>query len=307
MEQIIDEHIDAWDPIGIADCDAHEYDIEVREICRRLSAQEIIRLDVLTKIIHDVFAEYFGRDIFSRRNTFAETRTTAEKIFTDLAAHGVKVSDEYEISAEEKLENLRLEELKTLTETYRDKKLDLNVPFTFRLLVEMIFNANDWKHGKEVAEKILAAYDTPEKILQAGFECVSKPIKSYANIRPRINLLFKISELLVENYGDKLPATFNEFFRIMNLNGFTIAHVKYNLIRTSYADFDKHVLRTSNRTKIAEGETLYEIRRSLQTIKTSATWHEIFYLLFWHGQEFCTESESKCTICPLSKICPSGV
>ena len=305
MEQIIEKHLNAWDPIGIADCDSHEYDIEVREICRRLSAQEIIRLGVLTKIIHDVFDEYF--ESCPQYYTFAETRTTAEKILADLKAQGFNVSDEYEISDAEKIELRRLEELRILTEIYRYKKLDLNVPFTFRLLVEMIFNANHIECGREVTEKILAAYDTPEKILQAGFERVSQPIKSYVNIRPRINRLFKISELLVENYGDKLPATFAELPDIPNIGAGIISDIIYELIKTSEVDFDKHVLRTANRTKIAEGETLYEIRRSLQTIKTSATWHEIFYSLFWHGQEFCTESEPKCKICPLFEICPSGV
>lgn len=65
MLKIIDKHIDAWDPIGIADCDVHEYDIEVGAICGCPAMEEVITLGKLTKIIHDVFRQYFGEGTFS--------------------------------------------------------------------------------------------------------------------------------------------------------------------------------------------------------------------------------------------------
>lgn len=301
MEKIIEPHIDAWDPVGIADCDVHEYDIEVGAICSRLSDHEVITLGSLTKIIHDVFVYYFSKDIFSRNNTFAETRTVAEKILADLKAQGYKVSDDYEISAEEELECVQLEESQILTETYRNREVNAKVPFTFCTFAKMFFCANR-SDGKEIAEKILAAYDTPEKILQAGQERVYEIIRSYRNIKSAGKRFFETSKFLAETCGGKLPATFAEFLTLPNLDANVAMRIEDGLIKNSDADYGKHILRVANRTKLAAGRTLFEVQRGLREFKGVVTWRE----LFWHGQEFCT-SEPKCSICPLSKICPSGV
>ena len=293
MLKIIDKHINAWDPVGIADCDVHEYDIEVSAIGGCLAMEEVITLGGLTKIIHDVFRKYFGKgtfsNIFSRKNTFAETRAVAEKILADLKAQGFKVSDEYEISAEEELERLQLEELKILTETYSEDKFNTDVPFTFRALVESIFMPNQYKRYGEVAEKILAAFDPPEKILQASQERLYELV-FYGNLRARCRALFKILKILAER--DKLPETFTEFFKVTNLYEDLI---KYGLIVNSDADFAGHVLRVATRMKIAEAERPVRVPQNLQP------------KLFWHGKEICTEHEPKCKICPLSKICPSKI
>ena len=288
---LIGECIDENGNIVIND---DEYDIEVSEIGGCLAMEEVITLGGLTKIIHDVFRQYFGKGIFSniflRKNTFAETRAVAEKILADLKAEGFKVSDEYEISAEEELERLQLEELKILTETYSEDKFNTDVPFTFRALVESIFMANQYKRGREVAEKILAAFDPPEKILQASQERLDELIFPNGNLRARGKMLFKILKILAER--DKLPETFTEFFKVTNLYEDLI---KYGLIVNSDADFNEHVLRVANRMKIAEAERLVRVPQNLQS------------KLFWHGKEICTEHEPKCDACPLSKICPSRI
>ncbi|MBR3498124.1 MAG: hypothetical protein IKO05_03930 [Selenomonadaceae bacterium] len=304
MIEAVKKAINKWDPMNlIGECidengniviNDDEYDIEVSEIGGCLAMEEVITLGGLTKIIHDVFRQYFGKGIFSniflRKNTFAETRAVAEKILADLKAEGFKVSDEYEISAEEELERLQLEELKILTETYSEDKFNTDVPFTFRALVESIFMANQYKRGREVAEKILAAFDPPEKILQASQERLDELIFPNGNLRARGKMLFKILKILAER--DKLPETFTEFFKVTNLYEDLI---KYGLIVNSDADFNEHVLRVANRMKIAEAERLVRVPQNLQS------------KLFWHGKEICTEHEPKCDACPLSKICPSRI
>ncbi len=302
--EAVKKAINKWDPMNLIgeyiDKDGNivinddEYDIEVSEIGGCLAMEEVITLGGLTKIIHDVFRQYFGKGIFSniflRKNTFAETRAVAEKILADLKAQGLKVSDEYEISAEEELERLQLEELKILTETYSEDKFNTDVPFTFRALVESIFMANQYKRYGEVAEKILAAFDPPEKILQASQERLDELIFPNGNLRARGKMLFKILKILAER--DKLPETFTEFFKVTNLYEDLI---KYGLIVNSDADFNEHVLRVANRMKIAEAERLVRVPQNLQS------------KLFWHGKEICTEHEPKCDACPLSKICPSRI
>ncbi|MBQ3726781.1 MAG: hypothetical protein II902_06950 [Selenomonadaceae bacterium] len=305
--EAVKKAINKWNPMNLIgegiDKDGNivinddEYDIEVSEIGGCLAMEEVITLGGLTKIIHDVFRKYFGKgtfsNIFLRKNTFAETRAVAEKILADLKAQGLKVSDEYEISAEEELERLQLEELKILTETYSEDRFNTDVPFTFRALVESIFMANQYKRGREVAEKILAAFDPPEKILQASQERLDELIFPNGNLRARGKMLFKILKILAER--DKLPETFTEFLMLPNLDDNLAAKIKYGLIVNSDADFYEHVLRVATRMKIAEAERPVRVPQNLQP------------KLFRHGKEICTEHEPKCKICPLSKICPSRI
>ena len=171
-----------------------------------------------------------------------------------------------------------LARLKILQETYREEDFDTNLPLTFRSLVKMLFGHSE--RDREVTEKILAAYKTPEEILQNGLEPLLDCVRPYGNLRQKAKWLFKISELLVENYDGKLPETFAELLDIPNLGAGIISNIKYKLIRNSDADYDKHVLRVANRT----------------------SWEDD-HKLFWHGQKICKD-EPKCSICPLLS-CPS--
>ena len=178
-----------------------------------------------------------------------------------------------------------LARLKILQETYREEDFDTNLPLTFRSLVEMLFG--DSERGREVAEKILAAYDMPEEILQNGLEPLLDCVRPYGILRPEAKWLFNISQLVKENYGGKLPETFSALFEVPNLETHIICNIRHELIKNSDADYDKHVLRVANRTKIDEDDTSLEDEHKL----------------FWHGQKICKD-EPKCSICPLLS-CPS--
>lgn len=177
-----------------------------------------------------------------------------------------------------------LARLKILQETYREEDFDTNVPLTFRLLVEMIFGRNE--RGRKVTKRILAAYRTPEEILQAGLERLYKCVHD-ENFRINARWLLEISQLVTENYGDKLPETFSALFEMPNLDTCIINGIRHNLIRNSVADYDEHVRRVTNRTNIAERDLDWEDEHKL----------------FFHGQKICAD-EPKCSICPLS-TCPS--
>lgn len=72
--------IDTWDPIDLLCCHAppDEYDIEIRQIVLQSSYIDNISAENLARIIHNVFLESFGEEVFTR--SFDESFLIAEKI-----------------------------------------------------------------------------------------------------------------------------------------------------------------------------------------------------------------------------------
>lgn len=84
MEEIITKYINKWDPIGILIYNPNEYDIEISEICKRLSKQRNLTEDNLAKVIADVFEEYFGKNNCVKGRSLKDSKKVAKQILAEL-------------------------------------------------------------------------------------------------------------------------------------------------------------------------------------------------------------------------------
>ena len=69
---------------------------------------------------------------------------------------------------------------------------------------------------------------------------------------------------------------------------------------------DTHVLRLSQRLGLTENSDPAKIEVDLMQIVPHDKWVRIADLLIFHGRQVCAAKKPQCSVCVLSKLCPSA-
>lgn len=204
-------------------------------------------------------------------------------------------------------DNLKLEELKILEETYAGAIPELKFNSAFELLVAVILSAQCTdKRVNIVTAELFPIANTPEKILQLGQSKLEEIIRPCGYFRAKAKHIILTSEKLLREYGGEVPADFDELIKLPGVGRKTANVVTSVAFKNPAIAVDTHVFRISNRTKIAEGSTPLEVELGLQKIIPKEKWSAAHHWLIWHGRLICTSRSPKCKECPLNKICPSS-
>ena len=204
-------------------------------------------------------------------------------------------------------DEIKLEELRILEETYRGAVPQLKFDSAFELLVAVILSAQCTdKRVNQVTQKLFPLANTPKKILQLGQVKLEEIIRPCGLSRSKAKHIVESSKLLLDNYGGEVPSDFDELIKLPGVGRKTANVVTSVAFKTPAIAVDTHVFRLANRMKLAEGKTPLEVEHGLQKIIPREKWSEAHHWLIWHGREICKARNPKCNDCPLSKICPSS-
>lgn len=204
-------------------------------------------------------------------------------------------------------EKILREELRILEETYRGAVPQLKFNSPFELLVAVILSAQCTdKRVNEVTKILFPTADTPEKILQLGQAQLEEIIKPCGFFRMKAKHIIETAQILIERHGGEVPSDFDELIKLPGVGRKTANVVTSVAFKTPAIAVDTHVFRLANRMKLAEGKTPLEVELGLQKIIPRSKWSDAHHWLIWHGREICAARKPKCSICPLSKVCPSA-
>ena len=193
-----------------------------------------------------------------------------------------------------------------LEKLFKDKSVYSWV--SFEILVAVILSAQCTdKRVNEVTKILFPLADTPEKILQLGQARLEEIIRPCGLYKSKAKHIIETSKILLENYGGKVPSDFDELLKLPGVGRKTANVILSVSFGTPALAVDTHVFRLANRLKLAEGKTPLEVELGLKEIIPRSKWSEAHHWLIWHGREICTARKPKCSICPLSKICPAAM
>ena len=209
--------------------------------------------------------------------------------------------------AEIDMDDFRHEELRILEETYRGAIPELKFNSTFELLIAVILSAQCTdKRVNEVTKILFPLANTPEKILQLGQSKLEEIIRPCGYFRAKAKHIVESAQILIDNYGGEVPSDFDELIKLPGVGRKTANVVTSVAFKNPAIAVDTHVFRLANRMKLAEGKTPLEVELGLQKIIPREKWSDAHHWLIWHGREICAARKPKCSICPLSKVCPSA-
>ena len=204
-------------------------------------------------------------------------------------------------------ERARVEALfRRFSETVENPKTELEFqdPFTLVVAVALSAQATD-KQVNKATEKLFAVADTPARMLALGEEGLIPFIASIGLFRTKARNVIKLSRIVEEEYGGKVPLNRQALQKLPGVGRKTASVVLNELGIEPAIAVDTHVFRVSHRLKLSAGKTPDAVEADLMALVPAPYLTRAHHWLILHGRYTCVARRPKCEECPVRDLCPS--
>jgi len=184
-------------------------------------------------------------------------------------------------------------------------KTELYFINSYTLLVAVILSAQATDAGvNKVTKDLFQSIDTPQKMLTFGLEGLMRSIKTIGLYPSKAKNIIKMSQLLVDHYGGKIPETRTELESLPGV-GRKTANVVLNVVfKPPTIPVDTHIFRVSNRLQLACGKNPLEVEKNLERVIPEKFRVHAHHWLVLHGRYVCKARKPLCPTCIINDLCP---
>jgi len=198
--------------------------------------------------------------------------------------------------------------IKTLEEYYKNFEAPPVVrgsPPLFQLLIRTILSARNTDENAVAAAKLLfSKYKTPKEIARAPIKELEKLVKRGVFYKVKARNIKKLSKILVEKYGGRVPNSMEELIKLPGVGRKTANIVlSYGFKKAEGIAVDTHVFRVVNRIGVVHEKTPLKMEKALLKVVPKKYWLNFNHLFVLHGRNICKARNPKCEICPIRKWC----
>ena len=179
-------------------------------------------------------------------------------------------------------------------------------PYTMLVSTVLSAQATD-KSVNKATEPLYQIADTPEKMLALGEERLIPYIKTIGLYRNKAKNIIRLSRMLIDDFGGKVPETREEIQKLPGA-GRKTANVVLNVVfGQPTMPVDTHLLRICPKIGLAEGDTPVEVEESLVSRIPEKYMQNAHHWLILHGRYVCTARKPDCENCIISDICKHNI
>jgi endonuclease III len=183
-------------------------------------------------------------------------------------------------------------------------KTELEYANPYTLLVAVALSAQATDVGVNKATKpLFAKVDTPQKMLALGEARLVDYIKSIGLFRTKARNVMKLSQLLVELHGGKVPHERAALEALPGVGRKTASVVLNVAFGEKTIAVDTHIFRVANRTGLASGKTPLEVELALERRVPEPYVQHAHHWLILHGRYVCKARKPDCPSCVVRDLC----
>lgn len=176
--------------------------------------------------------------------------------------------------------------------------------YTLLVAVALSAQATDIGVNKATAA-LFKGVDTPQKMLDLGEAGLIEYIKTIGLFRQKAKNIIRLSQILVDQYGGKVPTSRAALQSLPGV-GRKTANVVLNMVHGFPAQaVDTHVFRVCNRTGIAPGRDVVAVERAIDDNIPVEYQRHAHHWLILHGRYICKARKPACGACIIAEFCQS--
>lgn len=201
---------------------------------------------------------------------------------------------------------VKAEQLRRLSEVYKNDGTMLHFTSPFTLLVAVILSAQCTdKRVNVITNRIFPRLDTPAKMVSLTQSQLEMEIHDCGLYKAKAKNLLGMCRKLLSDYHGEVPEDFDELVKLPGVGRKTANVVRSVAFGYPAIAVDTHVFRVANRLKLAAGTTPLEVEKGLQKAIPKKDWSAAHHWLIWHGRRVCHARKPDCETCFLQNVCPS--
>ena len=191
-----------------------------------------------------------------------------------------------------------------LKAAYPMAQCELNYGDVFQLLVAVILSAQCTdKRVNAVTEELFKVYATPQDFASANTEDLEKRIFSCGFYHSKAKSIIACAKEICSKYDGVVPDDFDLLTTLPGVGRKTANVMLCEAFKRQAIAVDTHVFRTSNRLKLAEGKTPYEVEMGLRQTLSPDEYTIMHHVLIFHGRYTCKSQRPSCGSCPVADMC----
>ncbi|MFD2238735.1 endonuclease III [Aureimonas populi] len=174
----------------------------------------------------------------------------------------------------------------------------------FTLLVAVVLSAQATDMGVNRATgPLFARASDPAAMAALGEDEIREAIKTIGLYRNKARNVQRLSEILRDAYGGKVPREREALESLPGVGRKTANVVLNTAFGQETLAVDTHIQRIGNRLKIAPGKTPEEVERGFLKIIPEGYLRHAHHWLILHGRFVCKARKPDCAVCIIADLC----
>ena len=174
----------------------------------------------------------------------------------------------------------------------------------FELLVAVVLSAQTTDVSvNKVTPALFGKYPDPQALAAADPDDVAGIIKTIGLYRTKSANIVKLARRLTEDFGSRVPETFEELVSLPGVGRKTANVVMAEAFGKPAIAVDTHVFRVANRTGLTDEKDVSATEDSLKERLPESMWIRSHHLLIFHGRKVCHARKPDCENCAVRDIC----
>jgi len=189
---------------------------------------------------------------------------------------------------------------KILDKIYPEVPIPLEHEDPYTLLVAVILSARCTDaRVNQITPILFKKADTPKKMASLKISEIQKIIQPCGLSPQKSKNIHRMSEILLEEYGGKVPESFEELERLPGVGHKTASVVMSQAFDIPAFPVDTHIHRLARRWGLSSGKNVEQTERDLKELFPEHTWNKIHLQIIYFGREYCPARGHKKEECPI--------
>ncbi|MEZ4408039.1 MAG: endonuclease III [Polyangiales bacterium] len=179
-----------------------------------------------------------------------------------------------------------------------DIPLDHVDPFTLLVAVVLSAQTTD-KKVNQVTPSLFQRASTPEAMAALPVDEILSLIHGVNFAPAKAKNLKRLSELLIERHGGKVPKDFDALLALPGVGRKTANVVMSQAFGVPSFPVDTHIFRLAHRWGLSKGATPDDVERDLTRIFPRESWSKLHLQIIYFGRTYCPALRHDLTRCPI--------
>ena len=194
--------------------------------------------------------------------------------------------------------------MQRLAELYPNPPIPLDHSNPFTLLVAVLLSAQCTdERVNQVTPKLFRRARSAKKMTTVPVEDILEIIRPCGLSPTKSKAIAKLSEILVEQYGGKVPQDMEALESLPGVGHKTASVVMAQAFGVPAFPVDTHIHRLAQRWGLTNGKNVKQTEADLKKLFPEESWNKLHLQIIFYGREFCSARGCDGRVCEICTTC----
>ena len=187
-----------------------------------------------------------------------------------------------------------------LNQLYPSPPIPLQHVDSYTLLIAVMLSAHCTDaRVNQVTPLLFARASTPVEMITLTVEEIEGLVRSCGLGRRKARAIWELSHILIEKYGSRVPASFEDLEELPGVGHKTASVVMSQAFHHAAFPVDTHIHRLAKRWGLSSGKNVVETERDLKQLFPEQDWNRLHLQMIYFGREHCPARRHDPSLCPI--------